>query len=114
MLAPFTRRVLGTTVRAADDGQVLGVDISAPLLRRAEQHARQGPGSSPPATPVSEKEPRGDQPAGDNSSGAPVRSPPRHRGHLAGWATPYRPRQDPGGGRDAAPGRPGRSRPSAK
>jgi SAM-dependent methyltransferase len=30
-----------TAARAADDGQVLGVDISAPLLRRAEQRARQ-------------------------------------------------------------------------
>jgi SAM-dependent methyltransferase len=63
MGAPFTRLVLGeaavasthrvldigcgtgsttcTAARAAEDGQALGVDISAPLLRRAEQRARQ-------------------------------------------------------------------------
>jgi hypothetical protein len=33
-------------------------------------------------------------------------------GHLAGWVMPYRGRQDPGGGRDAAPGQPGRQHPA--
>ena len=63
MLAPFTRLVLGaaavartdrvldvgcgtgsttcTAARDADDGEALGVDISRPLLLRAEQRARQ-------------------------------------------------------------------------
>jgi Methyltransferase domain len=152
MLAPFTRLVLGaaavartdrvldvgcgtgsttcTAARDADDGEALGVDISRPLLLRAEQRARQdgltnvGIGQTPaprrgprnehpghgggagcaggppdlrrcstrilgvarhrPQPPVSERDPRGDQTAGDNSSGAPVRSPPRHRGTPGG------------------------------